>query len=342
MSTMHYFAGGNTARGFFSCFEDIMPETQRKRMFYIKGGPGVGKSSLMKKIGLAAEKAGWEVEYFHCSSDPDSLDGVAFPEKGVALMDGTSPHVYDPAVPGARDTLVSLGDFLDEKQLRPALEDVRRIQGEISSRFGRCYHYLAAAHEILAAAPQGSENPEKARDLAAEWIKALPLRGGIGRRRSFLGRAFTPGGLVEVTVFPPDTRQFLVECPFGAWADGLMARLDQAMGDRGLDRIVLLDPLSPVHMEKLWLPVHGLVFGCTAKEGIPSAVKAEEVFDLTRDEEHSFDRNAYELLCQRALEQLIQAKSLHDQLEAPYIRSMDFARLNEKQKELFSLLGLEE
>ena len=342
MSTMHYFAGGNTAQGFFSCFEDMVQEKQRKRMFYIKGGPGVGKSSLMKKIGLAAEKAGWEVEYFHCSSDPESLDGVAFPEKGVALMDGTSPHVYDPAVPGARDTLVSLGDYLDEKQLRPALEDVRRIQGEISRRFGRCYQYLAAAEKILAAAPQGTENQEKARNLAAEWIEALPLRGGIGRRRSFLGRAFTPKGLVEVTMFPANTRHFLVECPFGAWADDLMSRLDQAMGDRGLDRIALLDPLSPGHMEKLWLPAHGLVFGCVAKDASPSAVKAERLFDLSPGEEYSFDRNAYELLCQRALEQLVQAKSLHDELEAPYIRSMDFGRLGEKKKELFSLLGLEE
>lgn len=342
MSTMHYFAGGNTAKGFFSCFEDIVTEQQRKRMFYIKGGPGVGKSSLMKKIGLAGEKAGLKVEYFHCSSDPDSLDGVAFPEKGAALMDGTSPHVYDPGLPGVRDTLVSLGDYLDEDQLRPHLDDIRKCQREISSRFARCYQYLAAAENILAAAPQGTENPRKARDLAAEWTEHLPLRGGMGRRRSFFARAFTPKGLLEATSFPPETRAYLVERPFGARADSLMNRLDQCMGDRGLDRIALLDPLSPEHVEKLWLPDHGMLFGLTEKKEGFEPVKAERLFDLTSGEEYSFDRNAYELLCQRGLEQLVQAKSLHDELEEPYIRSMDFARHSQKQKELYSLLGLEE
>lgn len=101
MQAIHYFPGGNTAEGFCSHFGDILPAPMRRRMFYLKGGPGVGKSTLMRRVGEAAEKAGLEVEYFHCSSDPDSLDAVCLPQKGAALMDGTAPHVYDPVAPGA-------------------------------------------------------------------------------------------------------------------------------------------------------------------------------------------------------------------------------------------------
>ena len=129
---MRYFAGGNTSQGFCTRFDHILPKEQQKRMCYIKGGPGVGKSSLMKAVGKAAESAGLRVEYFYCSSDPESLDGVAIPEKGAALMDGTAPHVYDPVLPGARDTLVSLGDFLDEKSLRASLEELQQTQRQIS------------------------------------------------------------------------------------------------------------------------------------------------------------------------------------------------------------------
>jgi len=32
------------------------------------------------------------VEYHHCSSDGNSLDGVALPDQGIALLDGTAPH----------------------------------------------------------------------------------------------------------------------------------------------------------------------------------------------------------------------------------------------------------
>ena len=164
---MRYFAGGNTSQGFCTRFDHILPKEQQKRMFYIKGGPGVGKSSLMKAVGKAAESAGLRVEYFYCSSDPESLDGVAIPEKGAALMDGTAPHVYDPVLPGARDTLVSLGDFLDEKALRSSQEELQETQRQISARFTRCYHYLAAAAQVRKAACAGEEKPAAMRADAA-------------------------------------------------------------------------------------------------------------------------------------------------------------------------------
>ena len=127
MQTIHYFAGGNTAQGFHSCFEDLLPAPERKRMFYLKGGPGVGKSTLMKRFASAAEEKGVRTEYFHCSSDPDSLDGAAFPELGIGIMDATAPHSYDPVVPGARDTLIALGDFLDEEALKPYLHEIAGV-----------------------------------------------------------------------------------------------------------------------------------------------------------------------------------------------------------------------
>jgi len=342
MKVMHYLAGGNTARGFYSCFDHIMPEDRRRRMYYIKGGPGVGKSSLMKEIGKVGEETGWEVEYFHCSSDPDSLDGIAFPQRGIALMDGTAPHVYDPILPGARDTLVSLGDYLDTEKLRPGARELRDIQKEISGKFKRCYHYLTAASEILQAAPQGMENLEKSRNLANDWGRRLPLRGGMGQRRECFAKAFSPKGLHTVTIFPETTQQYLLECPFGCHAESLMGRLDSLMADRGLDRIALLNPLDPSKTDMLWLPEYALLFGCVEEKTAREALPAEAAFDVKGQEEYSFDRNAYELLCQRALEQLAQAKALHDELERPYIRSMDFGQLAIKKKALFSEIGLEE
>ena len=161
MQAIHYFPGGNTAEGFCSHFGDILPAPMQRRMFYLKGGPGVGKSTLMRRVGEAAEKAGLEVEYFHCSSDPDSLDAVCLPQKGAALMDGTAPHVYDPVAPGARDTLVSLGDFLDEAALRSHIEDILNLQKAISGRFRRCYCYLGGAQKVLEAARPGQEDPRR-------------------------------------------------------------------------------------------------------------------------------------------------------------------------------------
>lgn len=328
MQTLHYFAGGNTADGFFSCFEDILPPAERKRMYFIKGGPGVGKSTLMKQVGRAAEAKGRETVYFHCSSDPDSLDGISLPELGMGMMDGTAPHVYDPVIPGARDTLLSLGDFLDEKALAPHAGEIGRIQREISARFARCYRYLAAAREVRSAAPCGVENEARANETAQGWIKALPLRGGRGTARRLFASAFTPKGLVDVLPFDALSRRVTLECPFGADATGLMKRLSAGARERGLDVVELLDPLTPERIAHVLIPAHGVAF-CTGRRAGEGGewLEAQSVFDVdeARQKESGFDRNAYELLLERATEQLSAAKTLHDELETHYVRHMDFA-----------------
>jgi len=330
MHHFHFLAGGNTAQGFTSCFDSILPKEQQKRMYYIKGGPGVGKSTLMKRFAKAAEEKGMEVEYFHCSSDPDSLDGVSLPALGVGMMDGTAPHVYDPVIPGARDTLLSLGDFLDEKALIPHAREIDAVQKQISARFARCYRYLAASEQVLWAAPLAVENASKARKLADEWIQKLPLRGGMGTVRRLFASAFTPKGRVTVTDFAPLERRVTIDCPFGAHATGLMQRITEGAVYRGLQVIQLLDPLSPGEIAHVIIPAHGMAFctGVKTKDAAGEWMEAGALFDRTGEpeREQSFDRNACELLWQRATEQLAAAKSLHDELERFYVQNMDFEK----------------
>jgi hypothetical protein len=85
------FPGGNTAYGFYSFYHHLIPDDSNK-IFMIKGGPGVGKASFMKRIGEELRERGLDVEHHHCSSDPRSLDGVALQKEGIALLDGTAPH----------------------------------------------------------------------------------------------------------------------------------------------------------------------------------------------------------------------------------------------------------
>ena len=328
MHHFHFLAGGNTAQGFVSCFDFILPKERQKRMYYIKGGPGVGKSTLMKRFAKAAQEKGLEVEYFHCSSDPDSMDGVSLPALGVGMMDGTAPHVYDPVIPGARDTLVSLGDFLDEKALVPHVREIEAVQKQISARFARCYRYLAASEQVLKAAPLAAENDFKAHELAEQWISEMPRRGGTGTVRKLFASAFTPKGRVTVTDFAPLEHCMTIECPFGAHATGLMKRITEGAVHRGLHVIQLLDPLSPKEIAHVIIPAHGLAY-CTAAQSKDAPGKwQEKLFDATGepDREQSFDRNACELLWQRASEQLAAAKSLHDELEHFYVQNMDFEK----------------
>lgn len=88
---LRFFLGVNTPQGFVSRFDRISDKTGGWRTFIIKGGPGSGKSTLMKKI--AEELKGEDLELIHCSSDFNSLDAVICPARKFAIADGTAPHV---------------------------------------------------------------------------------------------------------------------------------------------------------------------------------------------------------------------------------------------------------
>ncbi len=91
---INYYAEGNTARGFYSLYDENLKDLDK--LFILKGGPGSGKSTLMKKIGSAFFEKGYDVEFLHCASDNDSIDGVRIPALKAGIVDGTAPHVIEP------------------------------------------------------------------------------------------------------------------------------------------------------------------------------------------------------------------------------------------------------
>ena len=105
-----FFLGATGENGFVNRFADVYNNENDWRVYIIKGGAGCGKSTFMKRIAKKLVSLGCETELLHCSSDPDSLDGVCAREVGFLILDGTSPHVVDPKCPGAVDEIINLGE----------------------------------------------------------------------------------------------------------------------------------------------------------------------------------------------------------------------------------------
>ena len=82
---IEYFLGANSPTGFYSLYDHLLPPEQARAIYILKGGPGCGKSTLMRKVAAWAQEAGLETEYILCSGDPDSLDAVVFPQKAWPL-----------------------------------------------------------------------------------------------------------------------------------------------------------------------------------------------------------------------------------------------------------------
>ena len=89
---VQFYLGANSPSGFYSLYDQLIDPALAEDIFILKGGPGCGKSSLMRKVAAAVEERGLAVEYIQCSGDPDSLDAVLIPALKTALVDGTAPH----------------------------------------------------------------------------------------------------------------------------------------------------------------------------------------------------------------------------------------------------------
>ncbi|MBO5700942.1 MAG: hypothetical protein J6S71_00730 [Clostridia bacterium] len=153
MSGKKYFAASNTSKGFVSYFGENFRE-RAERCYIIKGGPGTGKSRLMHEMADAFQQAGGEVEYYYCSSDPSSLDGLYVTCDGysVAIMDGTAPHAEDISSPGTEDNLIDLGRFWDARILRLRKSEIDAWVRKKKSAYASAYRALSAYGSLTEAA----------------------------------------------------------------------------------------------------------------------------------------------------------------------------------------------
>ena len=109
INTAEYFGAANTSRGFENYFPNIFNPKNFDRIYIIKGGPGSGKSTIMKKIAKAAVQKGYEPILYRCSSDVQSLDGIIV--ENIGIIDGTSPHICEARYPGAVERIIDTGRF---------------------------------------------------------------------------------------------------------------------------------------------------------------------------------------------------------------------------------------
>jgi len=141
MKTRHYFASANTNDNFINFFDYVLDNSIQSFRYVIKGSSGCGKSTLMKKIAKHFLEQGCNIEYFYCSSDPSSLDGIRIIPHNVCIVDGTSPHATEAKIPGVTDKIINLGEFIDDNVANNA-KIIKEILKEKSNNYSKIYLYL--------------------------------------------------------------------------------------------------------------------------------------------------------------------------------------------------------
>lgn len=349
----HFFPGGNTSKGFYSFYRYILSQDEAKRIICIKGGPGTGKSSLMKKVASIFLEKGYEVEYHHCSSDNNSLDGVVIKGLNVALLDGTSPHVVDPINPGAVDEILNLGQCWNEegfKSFKPFIMDTNKKVGKI---FRRAYRFFGAAKDIYE--DWSTFNSEALNlnklSLLKEELKNDILPNSVsklGFDRHLFATAFTPNGIVTyienlIEGFP---KIYVLKGGPGTGKTNILQYLYEEAVRRGYYVEVFHTPLTPDKIEHVLIPALGVAvvtsneinnLNINGKIYDMNNLLNKNLLEKNKDDIDEVKETFY-LLLNKGLACIKRAKSLHDDLETGYIPNMNFNKINEISEETIQRL----
>lgn len=139
------FFGALTPEGSVNYIEDLTRGLIQR--YFIKGRPGTGKSTLMKKLAASARECGLDVEVYPCSFDPESLDMVILRQLGVCVFDATPPHELFPS----RDTDVIVD--LYAAAVAPGTDEANsEALSLLATEYGRCVKgaksHLARIHHL--------------------------------------------------------------------------------------------------------------------------------------------------------------------------------------------------
>lgn len=331
---MEFFAGANTVNGFKSLFDECFKETSR--LYILKGSGGCGKSTFMRRIAGKAQREGIECDVIRCSADPESLDGVILPTLGIAVADGTAPHIMDVKYPCVRESIINLGQFWDESRILPNRAKIVELTDAKGARYAAAYNALAAYGRVTEMI-RGIVSKAVIRENLDEFVLSLAdkIITSSGNRKRLLSSAFTASGTKTLETFKTVERLIKIS---GFGAEYALKALEQVATERSAECTVCCSPTNVTLPESLYFGGTGTLV--TLLESPPCAdINSEEknissarfinnsVIAAARVRLKTLKRLTEELL-NEARTELSSARSLHSEIEALYIPAMDFERLD--------------
>ncbi|SDC66225.1 MULTISPECIES: PRK06851 family protein [unclassified Candidatus Frackibacter] len=349
---INLFPGGNTAQGFYSFYEYLPYNVDR--IFIIKGGPGTGKSTFMKKIGETMIEKGFNIEYHWCSSDNNSLDGLVIKELKVAFLDGTAPHMVDPEYPGAVDEIINLGRYWDRELLKEYTKEIKDLNDQIWGLFQRAYDYLATAklvhdewEDYYIKAMDFQKANQKTTEVIDKLFNTQPISEEAGQTRRLFASALTPQGPVDYlsSITSNIRNRYIIKGRPGTGKATLTQKVAEAALERGYDVQFFHCSFDPESVDTIIIPkLDVALIDGTAPHQIEPTREGDQVINMLdcvdQEKVDQFNdeilnaKERYNKLISKAITKIANAKSLHDDLEEYYIEAMDFEAIDERRKSI--------
>ena len=311
------FPGGNTANGFYSFFDYIIPQDVN-RIFCLKGGPGVGKSSFMKKISKEFNKMGYDVELHYCSSDPSSLDGIVIKELNVEKIEQN------------RDKIKACNEDISECFQRAFrfLKSAEPIYIDVESKISKCID-LSKLSKIT--------------DKFLEKIFAdVEFSGKKAYVRHLFGSAITPIGYLDYSdsLFDGVENIYYLEGEIGSGKTTLLEAVYTRAQQKGLDVEVYHFPLIIDKLQAVYIPALDLAVTTSARFKDKKEIDLNTCIDEDKLKKYiddvKIDKDLVDYLMNNAISNLKRAKFNHDIVEDYYVPAMDFNKVELLKDEIIN------
>ena len=261
--TKNFYGAANTYNGFYSLFENLFSPDKYRKIFIIKGGPGCGKSTAMKKISEYAVNKGYEVENYYCSSSPTSLDGVIIPKLSTVILDGTPPHAVDPKYPAIRENIIDFGKAWDTTKAHKFDLQIRLLNNYKSDAYKRAYAYLSScmsAKEVKRNCLQSYILEDKLNSAVKRICSKFKLKKSDGVINNVFTDCISGKGNVHQDTFEnfSETKFFIKD--YAGTSSVFFTHLVEILSDCKVNMTLALNPLNPEEYCGLWLPDEKISF----------------------------------------------------------------------------------
>lgn len=315
----NYFASSNSGVGFVNHFEFI--NNTQGFGYILKGGPGTGKSSLMKKIAKHFENLGESIEYFWCSSDPESLDAINIKNKNVYIVDGTAPHVTEAIAPQITHQIINLGKFINPSIAKEKNKVLQLIENK-KNHYTKAYKFLESAKNILDTnfIPQEINNKivEKYIKLLKKYIKNQKKCKKMGKNR----KLFICGIKKEQNFYNKNNYKNIFQIKTNHInQQKIFEKYIELLNLKGFDTISICNSLNPNLIDYIYI------------ENLKILIKNNEKIKKNSD---FFKKNQkiINILQNFAFNEVLQAKTIHKKIEEIYIKNTDFEGINQLTNDL--------
>ncbi|MGG1574162.1 hypothetical protein [Fictibacillus sp. NRS-1165] len=285
-NALHYFAGGNTAKGYVSLYDSALRGLNR--VFLLQGGLRSDKSAFVNTIGETLRAEGHTIEYLHCASNNEWSEGLIVPDAGVAIIDDAVPDIRKHIASENLQVTILESEWA-AKYPSENNDEIHQLQMDICAKFEKAYTTFAEslkAHDDIEDIYIANMSFAKADQLTNELIDLFygeeTAEKTSNVKHRFLGAA-TPNGAVDYVQNLTESigKRYFIKGRAGSGKSTMLKRIAAAGEEKGYDVEIYHCGFDPNSLDMVILREKGIaIFDSTAPHEYDPDRETDEIIDM--------------------------------------------------------------